>query len=310
MTTETRLGASRAVLLSATSAFPMLRGPAVAFAPEDDFGGGAPADGGAGEPGDGEGGGREEQPNGNDPAAGADEDEGDQPKPKQSAQERIGELIRRRREADKRAAAAERRAEEAERRLSGHGQGDKPASGQETGPPDPSKYPFGDTDPGFIRDLARHEAKEAYAAEARQSAARAHAQQVEKTWNERQDAFAADKPDYYDKVGAEDLPITRAMTDAIVTSEEGAAVAYHLASNPDEAHRIAALSPLAQIREIGRIEGRIAAEKQSAQSAGEQPKKISDAPTPAPQGRGQGGRFKVAADTDDFAAFEREYGRH
>jgi hypothetical protein len=228
---------------------------------------------------------------------------------KQSAQDRIGELTRKRHEADRRAAAAERRAEEAERKLSGFGQGDKPVNDQEAGPPDPTKYRYGETDPGFIRDLARHEAKEAYAAEARESAARAQAQQVEQTWRSREDAFAAEKPDYFDKVYADDLPMTRAMTDAIVTSDEGAAVAYHLASNPDEARRIAALSPLAQIREIGRLEGKFAAEK-SAQPAGEQPKKISDAPTPPPQGRGQGGRFKVAADTDDFAAFEREYGRH
>ena len=93
------------------------------------------------------------------------------------------------------------------------------------------------------------------------------------------------------------------MADAIRTSEVGAAVAYHLASNPEEARRIAGLNPLAAIREIGRLEARF-----DTKSSGPPPKQASDAPPPPPGVRGQGGRFAVAPDTDDFAAFEKQYG--
>jgi len=311
MTTNLRLGAPRAVFLSAASMLPMLRGPAVAYSPEDDLGGGGdgggePADAGSA-PADNQGE-NQEQPTGAEaPAEGGEgEGEGEQPKPRNSAQERISQLTREKHEANRRAAEAERRAQEAERRLKGDGN-EKPTPEAGSEEPDPSKYKFGDTDPAYIRDLARYEARQAYAAEAQASAARNQAQQVEQTWRSQEDAFAADKPDYFEKVYSDDLTLTPPMVDALVTSEQGAAVAYHLASNPDEARRIAALNPLAQIREIGRLEGMLA--QQSAAPTAPQPKTISDAPTPPPQNRGQGGKFKPAPDTDDFAAFERAYGR-
>jgi hypothetical protein len=47
------------------------------------------------------------------------------------------------------------------------------------------------------------------------------------------------------------------MAEAIIESEKGAEVLYHLGSHPDEAKRIAMLSPLAAARELGRIEARL-----------------------------------------------------
>lgn len=61
-----------------------------------------------------------------------------------------------------------------------------------------------------------------------------------------------------------DVPMSNAMMEAIVTSELGAKVAYELGKNPDEAERISKLSPVAAIREIGKIESRIAGTKPAA----------------------------------------------
>ena len=55
------------------------------------------------------------------------------------------------------------------------------------------------------------------------------------------------------------LTYTDAMTQAIVGSEIFVELAYHLGGNPDEVERIAALTPVSQIREIGRIEERLQA---------------------------------------------------
>lgn len=297
MTTETKPGASRAAFFAAASTLPMLRGPTITYAPEDDGGAGGEAnistddtdqDQDRGEQQSGEG----------EPQSGEGESEGGEQQPRRNpTQERIDALTKSRREAERRAAAAEARLAEL----------DKPKGEQPTAPaePDPSKYKFGETDPQYIRDLARFEAKQAYADEAKAHSQRTAQEAVLTTWDQRQDAFAATKPDYYDKVTSNDLPITPVMADAIMTSEDGAAVAYHLANHPDEARRIAAMNPLAAVRELGRLEAKLA---QPPANSTPDPKTISDAPRPAPNLRGNGGRFKVAPDTDDFSAFEKQYG--
>jgi hypothetical protein len=55
-----------------------------------------------------------------------------------------------------------------------------------------------------------------------------------------------------------DVLITEAMIAAATESDTGHAVLYHLAKNPHESARIASLSPIAQVREIGRLEAKIA----------------------------------------------------
>ena len=47
--------------------------------------------------------------------------------------------------------------------------------------------------------------------------------------------------------------------EALVTDENGAKLAYHLATNLEEAERIAALSPVRQIAEIGKLSDKIGA---------------------------------------------------
>jgi len=69
------------------------------------------------------------------------------------------------------------------------------------------------------------------------------------------------------------LRITSAMAETIKTSEVGPDVAYYLGSNPKEADRISRLPPLAQAKEIGRIEAKLI-------SAPPAVKKVSGAPAP------------------------------
>jgi hypothetical protein len=47
------------------------------------------------------------------------------------------------------------------------------------------------------------------------------------------------------------------MAEAIREAENGPAIAYYLAKNPAESHRIASLSPVAQAAAIGRLEGKV-----------------------------------------------------
>ena len=107
--------------------------------------------------------------------------------------------------------------------------------------------------------------------EARQSKASAFQQQLVTSW-EAKAARAEDKYDDFDeKVGKLDTRTPIGM--AIMQADNGEEIAYHLATHLDEVKRIGALDPLAQVREIGKLEVRLAAQA-------EKPKTPSTAPAP------------------------------
>ncbi len=70
-----------------------------------------------------------------------------------------------------------------------------------------------------------------------------------------------------------DVPITPAMYGALVESDMGADIAYFLGKNPVEAGRIAGLSPVGAVKEIGRLEARLSGQKT-------EPRRVSQAPAP------------------------------
>ena len=70
---------------------------------------------------------------------------------------------------------------------------------------------------------------------------------------------ARDKYDDFEQVAYNPkLPITNVMAETIQSSEIGPDLAYYLGSNPKEADRISRMSALAQAKEIGKIEAKLA----------------------------------------------------
>lgn len=61
--------------------------------------------------------------------------------------------------------------------------------------------------------------------------------------------------------GDEPLSMTPFMIESMESTETGAEILYHLGKNPDEAARIAKLSPMAQGMAIGQLESKISAPK-------------------------------------------------
>lgn len=103
--------------------------------------------------------------------------------------------------------------------------------------------------------------------------AQQHQRQVVSSFADREEEARAKYEDYDEVAKSDDVPITREMAAVILESEIGPEVAYHLGKNPREAARIAQLSPLAQAREIGKIEAALT-------SATPPVKKTSSAPEP------------------------------
>jgi hypothetical protein len=95
----------------------------------------------------------------------------------------------------------------------------------------------------------------------------------------RQREFAKATPDFEDRVLRDPtLPITAAMRDVILDSPAGPELAYHLATNREQADAISRLPAHLAALEMGRIEGRLAALKEVAKRP-----VISKAPPPPPK---------------------------
>ena len=93
-----------------------------------------------------------------------------------------------------------------------------------------------------------------------------------RTWEQRKTALKETMPDLETVISSPDVPIPLTVARAIVRSPEGPQIAYHLAMHPDEAGRIAMLTPEEQAYEVGRL----AAERPWQRTA----RNVSSAPPP------------------------------
>lgn len=113
--------------------------------------------------------------------------------------------------------------------------------------------------------------------------------------------------------GMTDSSFTDAIMVAIFESDHGPDITYHLAKHRDELARIAALSPIRQAAEIGKIETRFAKADDSDDDAGgkadEKPEpkpkpRVTQAPAPAKPLKGKGTGDDPMPDPSDFEAYE------
>lgn len=255
-------------------------------------------------------------------AADAAEPKVGEPKPakgaKKSAADRIGDLTAARRSAERAADTERTRADRLQAELDALKNGKAPLTAAQSdgnsgeASPDPSQFDYGELDPKYIAALARYETRQAHAAEkakddeVRQTQAAAEKQREQ---GQKQDALVkagVKLHDDFDEVvmqGAREgkWALTATMGELILDSEFGPQIAYDLASDPDEAERIAKLSPAQQAAHVGRLEAKFEAVKSS---QGGKTSKTPQAPPPPKTPRGGSGSSKIGADSPDFAAVE------
>lgn len=122
----------------------------------------------------------------------------------------------------------------------------------------------------------------ARAAAEQQHAAKAKSDSFQARVTEAKSEFA----DFDTVAFNKDLPVSPVMADAITDSEIGPKILYHLGKNPAEAARIAKLSAVAQVREIGKLEAKLdadaagAAEGDDAEEPQTKKPAVSKAPVP------------------------------
>lgn len=115
-------------------------------------------------------------------------------------------------------------------------------------------------------------------------------------WNERLAKARVEIPDLEEAVMSADVPISPAATRAIMASEAGPAVLYHLAKNPADTHKLNTLSPEAAFLFVGRIETKIEA-AQKAQT---------NTPKPLTPVSGTGNSSAAPSEHDDMDAWVKK----
>lgn len=242
---------------------------------------------------------------------------------KKTAQERIDEVIAKQR-------AAERERDELRAQLEAKEAAAKPEAKTETAKtvsddsePNPDdtdengepKYPLGEFDPKYVKDLTKHlfekqaaEAKaEAEAARQRELEEQARAE-LNESWQEKlaktqevypdlmekgmklENAFAGLTPQYGDY-----------LAQVIMSLDNGPEVLYYLSDHLEEARALVAAGPQKATIGLGELNGMF---KRKAET----PVKVSKAPEPpVERARGTNGRFDVPDDTDDLEAFAKKF---
>lgn len=121
--------------------------------------------------------------------------------------------------------------------------------------------------------------------------------QLTSAWEEKSDKGAEKYADWDEKVGS--IKPNSPMLYAIFEAENGEDIAYYLGTHEKEATRIMGMHPSAQIREIGKLEARLAAEPVKLKSASKAPAPITPVTGLASPGA------TVITDGMDFESFRK-----
>lgn len=153
----------------------------------------------------------------------------------------------------------------------------------------------------YFEDLADFKAKDAVKQYRNESQQRSEQEKVVNGFAQQCAEAKTELTDFEAVAFSEDTPMSDAMRDAIVTSDFGALIAYELGKNPDEAERIAKLNPIVAIREIGKIESRIADKKAAATKEADEPEAATTrAPRPPSPVRRTTSVSQDPEDKDDY----------
>jgi hypothetical protein len=212
-------------------------------------------------------------------------------------EKRFSEITKQREEARKEAQSERQARVELEQRLAALEQQRQPQQQAVNVDQEPQPSQFSDAFE-YAKALAEYSTEKALAERDRQvaMAREQEAQQkIIQSWAQKVQEAKAELPDFDDLVAASDVVVNNAVRDAILESDVGPKILYHLAENNDLAKKIASLSPNAALREIGRLEARFDVKTDAKQT---NPLVRSKAPAPIQPIRGGQGKADVPISAD------------
>jgi len=201
----------------------------------------------------------------------------EKPKANPKLERRFSEITKQREEARKEA-QTEREARQAlEARLAALERQPAPQAPKVDEEPQPSQ--FNDAFE-YAKALAEYTADKRIGEMRKQDAEAKEAQERQKVidqWANKVQAAKASLPDFDDIVASSDVVVNDDIRDAILESDVGPQILYHLAENEDVAKKIAGLSAKQALREIGKLEARF-----EVKETAPEPKTIARSKAPAP----------------------------
>ena len=123
-------------------------------------------------------------------------------------------------------------------------------------------------------------------------------------WNKRLNDAKADLPDFDDMVASSDVVVSDHIRDAILESDVGPQILYHLAENPELADKLNSGSPISALRQIGRLEAQF--ERKEAPVAETKPS-VARSKAPAPINPIKTGSGVVDVGVDSNGEFHGTY---
>lgn len=128
-----------------------------------------------------------------------------------------------------------------------------------------------------LKDWTADNTRRELAAEQKKVADEKQAAEVRKSWDTRLTATKTELPDYAEMVGASEVKVSDQVRDAIMESEVGPKILYHLAKHPEEADRIGELTVGKALIALGKLEERLGGAAQTSKTSVAE---ISKAPPP------------------------------
>lgn len=101
-----------------------------------------------------------------------------------------------------------------------------------------------------------------------------------KAWQERQEAFRKENPDYDKTIAESDVKVSDQVKDAILDSDVGPQILHHLAKNTDIAARIGEMTVSRALKEVGKLEAKFTKDAPAAEAPKTPLAEISKAPPP------------------------------
>ncbi len=163
----------------------------------------------------------------------------------------------------------------------------EPPKSDEIGPePLPSQFQDVNEYAKALKDWTADKTTRDY--EAAQDAKRQEADQkaVVKAWNKRLAVVKSEVADYAEVIEASDVKLSDQARDAILESDVGPQILYHLAKNPEVAEQMRGMTVKGMLREVGRLEERLSDKQQTAPEKKQTVAQISKAPAPISPVRG------------------------
>lgn len=195
-------------------------------------------------------------------------------KPNPKLEKRFSELTKQRELARQEAERERQRAIELEKRLEALEKKTPEKVFDPDAEPQPSQ--FNDAFE-YAKALAEYSTEKALQNRDREEAEKAKAaerQKVIEAWQSRLEATKQELTDYDDMIASSDVVVNDQIRDAILESDAGPRILYHLAENPDVAEKLNKLTVVSALRELGKIEARFEKTETPAKTA------VSKAPAP------------------------------